>query len=598
MRTSFFSSRRATLIFALVVLLAAIVVASSSDGATALISNPTYTLDADFDEGTLLNVNHDAPNNDQLQLNETTTPFPFIWVALSGRDTIAKVDTVTGTVLGEYLSAPDGRGRNPSRTTVDLDGNVWVSNRNESSGGQGSVVHIGLEENLQCVDRNDNGVIDTSTGLGDVRPWLNPAGVDDAGGVSSAEDECIIHYVRTSGTAARTVAVDANNDVWVGGYGNRVHELIDGGTGTIVPGTTFGADCGGYGGLVDGNGVLWSARGGGALLRYDPATSTGTCISISNSYGLGVDSSGNVWNAQWSNNTITKIAPDGTIINTFPTGGNSSRGVAVTADDNIWVANSGSDTVTRLANDGTLLATVSVGDQPTGVAVDAAGKVWTTNLGSDNAMRIDPATDTVDLTVALGAGASPYNYSDMTGMVSLGTTAPQGTWTIIFDSEEAGTEWGKVSWNTENLQNCPATAAEREPAGTSITTRARSAESVAGLGGATYIDAPNGADIDPPNGRYLQVEVKLTPNDDGDSPIVCDVTIETTAPPITPTPSPSPGVGGIVDIAVDGPASLVASAEEASGGSSVPYSLVLAGGLMAAAVALTAGGWYARRRLS
>ncbi len=26
----------------------------------------TYTLDADFDEGNMINVNHDAPNNDQL----------------------------------------------------------------------------------------------------------------------------------------------------------------------------------------------------------------------------------------------------------------------------------------------------------------------------------------------------------------------------------------------------------------------------------------------------------------------------------------------------------------------------------------------------
>lgn len=73
--------------------------------------------------------------------------------------------------------------------------------------------------------------------------------------------------------------------------------------------------------------------------------------------------------------------------------------------------------------------------------------------------------------------------------------------------------------------------------------------------------------------------------------------LQKVAPPV-PTPTPPPGVGGVLDIAVDGPDSLVASAEEASGGSSVPYSLVLAGGLMAAAIAVAAGGLYARRRLS
>ena len=41
----------------------------------------TYTLDADFDEGTLINVVH-VPS-DQLQLSNTTSAFNFIWVAVS-----------------------------------------------------------------------------------------------------------------------------------------------------------------------------------------------------------------------------------------------------------------------------------------------------------------------------------------------------------------------------------------------------------------------------------------------------------------------------------------------------------------------------------
>jgi YVTN family beta-propeller protein len=480
--------------------------------ACQVIESRTYTSDADFDEGVLFNANHDAPNNDQLQLNETATPFPFIWIALSGQGTVVKVDTVTGEVLGEYLSSPDGRGRNPSRTTVDLNGNVWVGNRDESWGGKGSVVHIGLEENFQCVDRNGNGVIDTSTGLDDVRAWPNTGGADNDGGVSTAEDECIIHYTRVTGTGTRTVAIDANNDVWVGGTGDRDHEKIAGATGEPIPGTQFNAGCGGYGGLVDGNGVLWSAR---PLLRYDPATDTATCLNVSNSYGLGIDSQGDIWNSRWSDAMITKLSPDGSILDEFSTGGSFSRGVTVTADDHIWVANSGSDTVTRLDNDGNLLATIPVGDEPTGVSVDAAGKVWVTNRYSNNAMRIDPATNSVDLTVDLGSGSIPYNYSDMTGFVALGSTAPQGTWTVIYDSGRAGTPWGTVSWTSS------------EPAGSTVTARARSAETIAGLGGATYIDASNGVDIDPPDGRYLQIQVKLTPGDGGASPIVYDVTVET-----------------------------------------------------------------------
>jgi hypothetical protein len=49
----------------------------------------SFTLDADFDQGTLVNVNHDAPNGNQLQLNSSSGTVPFIWVALSQRCTIA-----------------------------------------------------------------------------------------------------------------------------------------------------------------------------------------------------------------------------------------------------------------------------------------------------------------------------------------------------------------------------------------------------------------------------------------------------------------------------------------------------------------------------
>ena len=83
----------------------------------------TYTLDADFDEGTLVNVNHDAPNNDQLQLPGVDVIVPFIWVP-NNNGTVSKVNTETGDELARYWVS-DGAG-SPSRTTVDQEGNFWV----------------------------------------------------------------------------------------------------------------------------------------------------------------------------------------------------------------------------------------------------------------------------------------------------------------------------------------------------------------------------------------------------------------------------------------------------------------------------------------
>ena len=127
-----------------------------------------------------------------------------------------------------YDSASTGRHhkaspRIPSRTTVDKTAmSGW------RTGAGSSVVHIGLVQNGQCVDRNGNGVIDTSQGLGDIKPWPNDGGADTNGGVTTAADECLIQYVRVRSTGTRHVSVDANNDVWVSGTGSREFDLVDG----------------------------------------------------------------------------------------------------------------------------------------------------------------------------------------------------------------------------------------------------------------------------------------------------------------------------------------------------------------------------------
>ena len=44
----------------------------------------------------------------------------------------------------------------------------------------------------------------------------------------------------------------------------------------------------GYGGLVDRNGVLWSATYNGPVLRFDTASGQASCVGGVNGYGLGI----------------------------------------------------------------------------------------------------------------------------------------------------------------------------------------------------------------------------------------------------------------------------------------------------------------------
>jgi len=524
-----------------------------------------YTLDADFDQGALLNVNHNAPNNDQLQLNKTTTPFPFVNIAASARGTIVRIDVNTGTILGEYLTSPDGMGRNPSRTTVDQLGNVWVGNRDEYglSGGQnkGSVARVGLImggtradadgtpnpagqylnppfQYSTCLDRDGNGRIKTSNGLGNILPWTNVAGADTDGGVSTADDECIINYTRITGTGTRTVAIDAKNDVWVGGLGNQDHEKLSGVTGLAVAGTQFNLGCGGYGGLIDGNGVLWSAPS--PLLRFDPITMSGVCLdwnTVGSPYGLGIDpNTGNIWltDNSWPVQVRELNPADGTTLNSYPlpVSAGWAQGIAVDGNSHVWAAEGFGDEVAHFAPDllnpgqHIWVGNVTGFGGTTGVAVDANGKIWASEINSNSASRIDPnagpngaggyPVGAIDMMVSLGSGAGPYNYSDMTGFVAIGVTSPQGIWTVVQDSGVTGTAWGTITWNTE-LQGS-------EPVGTNIMVEARAADTEAGLSSQPFVAVSNGVPF-ALIGQFIEARATLKAAPDGTSPVLSDLSV-------------------------------------------------------------------------
>jgi streptogramin lyase len=556
--------------------------------ATAVAPSRTYTLDADFDEGTLVNVVHDP--SDQLQLDDTIEAFNFIWIAVSSNGTVVKINTETGAVLGEYRTTPQSHGfGNPSRTTVDKDGSVWVANRNDVYDDNGSVVHIGLEENGQCEDRNGNGVIDTSTGLGDVRSWTDTSG---ARGVATSADECIVHYTKVNSQGTRHVSVDASNDVWVGGLWSRNFDLVKGGR-WDVPGSgnitrsENSVGYGGYGGLIDPNGVIWSAN---RLLRWDTAlpltglngdpagNSIGPPISgrnwagqttpdIQDSYGLCIDSHGNVWNTQLSGNLIHKYAPNGTHLGAFAHGAGSgwAQGCVVDGDDHVWTAhslNANRNTIGHLLNDGTFIGNVVLSDAdvgPTGVAVDAAGKIWATGYRSNRAYRINPTLGPIgaDGVTPIGAedfrsvdlGGNLYDYSDMTGSTLIG--APDnGMWTVVYDSGIDGANWSTVSWNSS------------EPGDSSITVTAASSNDGSIFGAAESVT--NGVALTVADGRYLKVSVAFTrssSDSDGDgtndSPILYDLTVECNQLPNVSGAYPSmdclwPPNNKFVDLTIEG----------------------------------------------
>jgi uncharacterized delta-60 repeat protein len=193
----------------------------------AAAANKTYNTTALFATGQRINL---VAANNSLSPNIAAQPLPFLNVATSGRGTMTRVDVGSGAILGEYKTSPPEVGPigvesppDPSRTTVDKYGNIWVGNRRDSGGGNdidgvsffetprrqlGSVSRFGLAvggvrgrkgptttnpsgqpilpqffPDIQgdylkgpftyntCIDRDNDGLIHTSRGLGKIIPW-------------------------------------------------------------------------------------------------------------------------------------------------------------------------------------------------------------------------------------------------------------------------------------------------------------------------------------------------------------------------------------------------------------------------------------------
>lgn len=192
-----------------------------------------YTLTAHFDEGVYANTVGGPSSiyshglgalegvDDQVQLAAlaATRPFNFIHVPGSGTCTLVRINATSGAVVGEYRTRPDGNvAPGPSRIAIDRAGNVYVANRQSlGTGGpippgiNGSIAKIGIViggtqcdadgtpnptglyrknwDYTTCIDRDGDGLLKTSYGLGDVRAWTTDTGTGSTGSVLGAADD-------------------------------------------------------------------------------------------------------------------------------------------------------------------------------------------------------------------------------------------------------------------------------------------------------------------------------------------------------------------------------------------------------------------------
>ena len=478
-----------------------------------------FDLDADDSSGVVLDP------DGALVLDSQEIDTGFIWIANTGEGTVSKVDTDTFVEVGRYITGPNARSNDPSRTSVNSLGDVYIGNR-----ASGTVTKISaLGEN--CPDANGDGVITTSTGPTDVLAW----GMDD----------CVLwNTVVADSDKIRAVAAQdvegldfsIESFVWVGDHTDRRVLKLDGDTGAILIDATVTSRP--YGFALDGSGTLWisSRNQGNAMGRLDTAACTpAACMDEvvpipggRNPYGITVDLKQRVWTANHGSSTISRFDP-ATDTWVEVNVGINCHGIAADAEGWIWAAGQGAGVVRLFGDDPTMWTVVpgTTGFSNKGMAVDADGKIWSVTRNT-NAVVITPGPTlmdaTVDTTSATGF-VSPYTYSDMTGQQLRLATNPRGYYRRVFEACPETTArsatWLELMYEAE------------APPGTQVVFRVRTAPDAISLMDADWVVV---AELPPPSttaelqsaldgagvthGRFLEVEAILISERDSGMSIV------------------------------------------------------------------------------
>jgi len=454
-----------------------------------------------------------ADEDGNLLLDTEEIKLAFIWIANSGESTVSKLDTETGYEVGRYQSCS-----NPSRTSVDLYSDVWVACRND--GGVAKIV--AYEKN--CVDKNNDGIIQTSQDTnGDHK-------ISGAEMLPKGQDECVKFIVYPGGSCQRAAGVDAENNAWIGEWNGQVIRKLNAEDGAVMQSISIG--CNPYGLVVDGDGIVWvSGRGCGKLVRVDPETGQYQHLNppTGNNYGITVDAKGRVWTGHYSSYGISRYNPENGQFDwiTQSLNGHCPRGMAGSADGYMYSGlGCGGTSVARVDIDTLAVQIFSTGgaNTPIGVAMDSEGYLWAVGYSSNSAAKIDTQNN-MQVVGTYPVGANPYTYSDMTGYAAKNYTAPQGYYQHIIP----GGPVGATNWTLLDV-------AVNYQGESYVKLRLRAADTVSALNQEPWQGPfgpfpPNVFPMDLTaipdlNGKYLQVEVILIADEEGNSAILTGFTVQ------------------------------------------------------------------------
>ena len=383
----------------------------------------------------------------------TTTP--VIWVANSSEGTVSKIDTRKMVEVARYYTYPGG-GADPSRTTVGLQGDVVVANRASTGGNKASAVRI-AGDRASCIDRNGNGVIDTSDNsmpgqAATPIPWPTDKPNDPP-------DECILwmtpltpnSYPRAAGYNAGFAEGDTY--IYIGLYSNRQVVRLDQRTGKILK-TIDVSPAMPYGLVIDKNADVWVRGAEGSLARIQVSKADAVELFSGSlappcPYGIAADARGYIYTA--GSTCVSRLDP---VARTWEKldlrsyGSSFTRGLALDSKNQLWVADTSAG-MFHVDASGPMMVykgkTANLSSNNVGAAIDYDNRPWIISQANSMGYKVDPADYS---TQSIRVGTGPYTYSDMTGYQLRNAAAPTGVWryTVQGCGGSNRTKWINLDW--------------------------------------------------------------------------------------------------------------------------------------------------------
>jgi len=515
----------------------------------------------------------------------------YAWIANNSAGTVSKFDTKTGNEVARYYTVVprDGVGQpvanvdytqnnSPSRTAIDLYGNVWIANR--ASGLQGTVTKIandlsdcrhGLPDGgiRTSRDLNRDGVIDTNPANGE---FIIPSSRTDP----STYDDCVLFStplgaaggdpaefgpsvkIRALAISKGAIESASAGDIWAGHFeGQKFYKLnsADGRIATFPDGgqVVVPLGFGPYGAAVDSQQRMWVVPPGYAQLALiDTKTATLIRDDIvppssmnAGAYGLAIDGRDRVWlpgygrgpyayrydhgpgldagTGEWTRfDFSTARSQIGTLLG-------EGRGIAVDDQGYVWMSShyrSGTGGVAQLigfnAEDG------GVWRFPNDAGfIDATDSTSNTSIGvgidSDNNVWVNNYSGTAMRVARADGGVfktpqqagTLYTYSDFTGYQLRHFTAPLGRFWRDFQGCSSSTGWLTVTWD--------ATTPPRTAVQLFVRTAARLQDLASAPAYGPFNTQP--ADLHAPPGPvprsgFIRVEFHLTSSDGLSTPVL------------------------------------------------------------------------------